>query len=115
MQKAASADNINIFICSAFRDYIYQANLIKKKLFNGIDINNITKILAAPGFSEHHTGCAIDIISPPMKELDDTFEKTDAFNWLTQNACLYNFSMTYPRNNPSGIMFEPWHWCFRPD
>lgn len=113
MAKAALADGMQLFICSAFRDYNYQANLIRKKLTHGIDIDTIIKTLAPPGFSEHHTGCAIDIISPEIPSLDETFENTKAFAWLTQYAEDFNFSMTYPRNNKYGMIYEPWHWCFR--
>lgn len=112
MHDAAKKDGIDIFICSAFRDYDYQANLIQKKLSQGQDIKAILKILAAPGFSEHHTGRAIDIISPEISELSQEFEHTNAFQWLDENARFFNFIMTYPRGNRYGIMYEPWHWCF---
>jgi D-alanyl-D-alanine carboxypeptidase len=22
--------------------------------------------------------------------------------------------MSYPRGNPHGIVYEPWHWCWNP-
>ena len=22
--------------------------------------------------------------------------------------------MSYPRDNPHGIVYEPWHWCWQP-
>jgi D-alanyl-D-alanine carboxypeptidase len=113
MVQSALNNNIELYICSAFRDYEYQVNLIKRKLAQGMDINNIIKVLAPPGFSEHHTGCAIDIISSEMQELDESFEDTKAFEWLTQHAKEYNFFMTYPRDNIYGVIYEPWHWCYR--
>lgn len=112
MVAAAIADGIELLICSAFRDYQYQANLIKRKLDQGIDIDTILKTLAPPGFSEHHTGRAIDIISPEISELDQSFESTKAFNWLTKHALDFGFTMTYPRGNQYGMIYEPWHWCF---
>lgn len=113
MVKAALSNNIELYICSAFRDYEYQVNLIKKKLARNLDITNIITILAPPGFSEHHTGCAIDIISSEIRELDESFENTKAFEWLSINANDFNFYMTYPRNNKYGVIYEPWHWCYR--
>ncbi|MBP9722293.1 MAG: D-alanyl-D-alanine carboxypeptidase family protein [Gammaproteobacteria bacterium] len=112
MHRAAQADGLELYICSAFRDYAYQANLIKKKLDKGIAISEILKILAPPGFSEHHTGRAIDIISSEKPELDESFEDTEAFAWLAKNAKRYNFSLSYPRGNALGVMYEPWHWCY---
>ena len=48
---------------------------------------------------------------PPAEE---SFEATDAFAWLTGNAGDFGFQMSYPRDNPHGITYEPWHWCHRP-
>lgn len=113
MVIAADRDNVQLFICSAFRSYEYQANLIKKKLDKGLDINHITTILAPPGLSEHHTGRAIDIISTEIIELSQDFENTRAYAWLMQHASKYNFKMSYPKDNPFGIIYEPWHWCYQ--
>ena len=41
------------------------------------------------------------------------FEKSRAYLWLIQNAHKYGFYLQYPKNNKSGIMFEPWHWYFK--
>lgn len=72
MKQAAAAHNVTIYICSAFRSYAYQAELIKRKLSAGHDIESIISILAPPGFSEHHTGRAIDIITDGLKGLDES-------------------------------------------
>lgn len=114
MNAAAEQDNVKLFICSAYRTYAYQFKLIKNKLDRGQIISEIIKVLAPPGFSEHHTGCAIDIMSPELPELDQTFEDTKAFAWLETNAINYNFVMSYPRNNPYSVIYEPWHWCYKP-
>lgn len=113
MAQAALQDGVEFFICSAFRDYNYQAKLIKNKLAKGQNIADILTLLAAPGFSEHHTGCAIDIISPEIPELSEAFDRTKAFAWLTANAKNFNFSLSFPKNNPYGIIYEPWHWCYK--
>lgn len=113
MKQAAAAHNVTIYICSAFRSYAYQAELIKRKLSAGHDIESIISILAPPGFSEHHTGRAIDIITDGLKGLDESFEDTEAFRWLCDNANKFNFYLSYPRNNPFGVIYEPWHWCYK--
>jgi D-alanyl-D-alanine carboxypeptidase len=66
---------------------------------------------AAPGFSQHHTGAAVDIASPGSRPLTEEFDQSGAFEWLTRNAANYGFSMTYPRENPWGFVYEPWHWA----
>lgn len=113
MVQAAMKDNVSLHICSAYRSYSYQAQLIQRKLDNGDKIENIISVLAPPGFSEHHTGRAIDIITNTMQSLDQSFELTDAYKWLTKYAQDFKFILSYPRNNNKGIIFEPWHWCYQ--
>ena len=41
----------------------------------------------------------------------DGFASDKAYQWLTDNAYKYGFSLSYPKNN-SHFVFEPWHWRF---
>jgi len=68
---------------------------------------------AAPGYSEHHGGRALDIGTPDEPPAEESFEKTAAFEWLQRNAEGHGFVLSYPRDNPHGIVYEPWHWCWR--
>lgn len=113
MKAAAAADGVSIFLISAYRSYQYQHELLKKKLDAGASINEILSVNAAPGFSEHHTGRAVDIGTLGCAALVENFENTDAFQWLTLNSVAHGFSLSYPRNNPFGIIYEPWHWCYQ--
>ena len=113
MKKAAKKDGVNLKIISAYRSYDYQRQLIQNKLNKGISLEEILKVNTLPGFSEHHTGCAIDIGVPNGAILDDKFEQSKAFDWLQLNANKYGFFMTYPKNNSTGISYEPWHWCYQ--
>jgi D-alanyl-D-alanine carboxypeptidase len=113
MKQAAVDQGVTIFLISAFRSVEYQHQLIAKKLANGQSIEDILQVNAAPGFSEHHTGRAIDIGTSNCGALVEEFEKTKAFQWLDDNAGRYDFSLSYPRNNRYGIAYEPWHWCFK--
>ena len=110
MVAAAEADGVVLMIVSGFRSVDYQARLIRKKLNAGQGITDILTVNAAPGFSEHHTGTAVDIATPGSRPLTEEFEETEAFRWLGQNAGSFGFSMTYPRDNPWGFVYEPWHW-----
>jgi D-alanyl-D-alanine carboxypeptidase len=110
MVLAAASDSIHLLLVSGFRDVEYQAALIRKKINAGQVIGDILKVNAAPGHSEHHTGRAVDIATPGSRPLTEEFESTNAFGWLSSKAADFGFSMTYPRDNPWGIAFEPWHW-----
>jgi D-alanyl-D-alanine carboxypeptidase len=110
MVSAAADDSVRLLIVSGFRSFDYQAELIRKKLTAGQTIGEILRVNAAPGFSQHHTGSAVDVASPGSRPLTEEFEHSDAFRWLGENAFRFGFSMTYPRDNPWGFIYEPWHW-----
>jgi D-alanyl-D-alanine carboxypeptidase len=111
MVDAAAADGVTLLIVSGFRGIEYQARLIRKKINAGQLVSDILTVSAAPGYSEHHTGRAVDIATPGSRPLTEEFEASDAFRWLSANAARFGFSMTYPRDNPFGFVFEPWHWA----
>lgn len=113
MVGAADGDGIVLLIVSGFRSIDYQAGLIRKKLDAGQAIETILAVNTAPGFSEHHTGMAVDIATPGSRPLTEDFENTKAFQWLRAEAGHFGFAMSYPRDNPWGIIYEPWHWSCR--
>lgn len=110
MAGSAEGDDIRLLLVSGFRSFDYQAELIRKKLAQGQAIAEILRVNAAPGFSQHHTGLAVDIATPGSRPLTEEFEHSDAFRWLEAHAADFGFSMTYPRDNPWGFIYEPWHW-----
>jgi D-alanyl-D-alanine carboxypeptidase len=113
MAAAAAGDEIALMIVSGFRSFQYQADLIRKKIAAGQLISDILAVNTAPGFSEHHTGLAVDIATPGSRPLTEDFENTQAFGWLQREAAHFGFSMSYPRDNPWGIIYEPWHWSLK--
>ena len=84
-------------------------------IYKGQKLEEILKVNVLPGFSEHHTGFAIDLTSKGEVVLEEEFEKSDAFYWLVKNANQFGFYLSYPRNNSTGVIYEPWHWCFQSD
>lgn len=113
MVAAAKADGINLRPFSGFRSYIHQRNLIERHRKEGRELETILTYIAIPGFSEHHTGRAVDIHGEGTPILEEAFENTNEFRWLSQNAHRFNFSLSYPRNNKWGIVYEPWHWLYK--
>ena len=112
MKKNALDDGIELVLVSAFRSIKRQQELINEKRNKNISENEIFSALARPGYSEHHTGRALDLHSPGSALLEEDFENTEAFIWLKKNGNKYGFYMSYPRNNDFNIIYEPWHWCF---
>ncbi|MEO6967541.1 MAG: M15 family metallopeptidase [Rhodanobacteraceae bacterium] len=112
MRSAADRDGIELQVVSAFRSIEYQLGIIERKLQRGLTMDDILRVSAAPGYSEHHTGRALDFTTPGYAELEEVFEQSPAFAWLSSNAQRYGFALSYPRGNRHGIAYEPWHWCW---
>jgi len=112
MREAATRDDIGLLVVSAFRSVDYQRGLIARKLDKGRHIAEVLRVNAAPGYSEHHTGRALDLTASDCPPLEQGFETTSAFAWLQKNAGRHGFKLSYPRDNPHGITYEPWHWAF---
>ncbi len=112
MQHAAAAESVALQAVSAFRSVARQAEIIRTKLAGGETIGAILSVNAAPGYSEHHTGRALDLTTPGCVPLIGEFAETPAFRWLAGQATRFGFRLSFPRGNPHGIAFEPWHWCW---
>ena len=114
MQKAARRDGVLLQAISGFRSVEYQAAIVHRKLKRGQSLDAILQVNAAPGYSEHHSGRALDIGCPDQPAAEESFELTPAFAWLQVHAARFGFRLSYPRDNPYGIVYEPWHWCWHP-
>jgi len=110
MKRAAAAAGIELLIVSGFRSIGQQAEIVRRKLTQGHAIEDILRVNAAPGFSEHHTGYAVDVATPGCRPLTTDFESSPAFAWLLDHAAEFDFAMPYGRDNVFGFEYEPWHW-----
>ncbi|MEJ8568412.1 M15 family metallopeptidase [Elongatibacter sediminis] len=113
MVETAARAGTALQAVSAFRSVDYQAALLRRKLEHGQKMEQILRVSAAPGFSEHHTGNALDITTPGAEPLEESFEHTRAFAWLCQHAPAHGFRLSFPRENRHRLAYEPWHWCYR--
>lgn len=113
MKKQAQADNIELQAVSAFRSVSYQEGIVRRKLDKGLSMKEILDVSAAPGFSEHHTGRAIDISTPGYPVLEEPFQNSPAFDWLQARAEEFRFHLSFPRDNRHGVAYEPWHWAWK--
>ena len=116
MQTAAKKDGVKIRIVSGYRSSEYQIQIFKRKFKNskGKEIypsdeqmKARLKYSAPSGFSEHHTGLAVDI-----NDTEERFKNTKASKWLNVHAKEYGFELSFPENNVQGLGYEPWHWRY---
>lgn len=112
MKAAATSHGVPLDLVSAHRSVARQIEIIESKLADGLQIAEILTLVAPPGYSEHHTGRAVDIASCAADVLEEIFESTTSFAWLREHAGEYGFTLSYPRGNALGYAYEPWHWCF---
>lgn len=113
LRDAALRDGLVLDAISGYRSHDYQLGIFARKRARGQSVDEILTVNAAPGYSEHHSGRALDIGTPEQPPAAESFERSEAFAWLCGNAAGYGFTMSYPRGNPHGIVYEPWHWCHR--
>ncbi|MBO4343111.1 MAG: M15 family metallopeptidase [Clostridia bacterium] len=68
------------------------------------------KVAQKPGFSEHHTGYAMDI-STYENQIMGTFTGENEYAFVHENAHKYGFILRYPeeKEDVTGISYEPWH------
>lgn len=112
MREAAANEGVELQLVSAFRSAEYQLGILRRKLERGQSIEEILRVSAAPGYSEHHSGRVVDLTTPGYAALEEEFERSPAFAWLTRRAQEFGFRLSYPRGNPHAIAYEPWHWCW---
>ena len=115
LRAAALRDGVVLEAISGYRSHDYQLGIFERKRARGQKVEEILNVNAAPGYSEHHSGRALDIGTSDEPPAEESFERTPAFAWLQREAGGFGFVMSYPRDNPHGIVYEPWHWCWRGD
>lgn len=117
MYLAALEDGIELTPVSGYRSVERQERNFKNKIQKYVDegyskteaTQMAATIILPPGTSEHNAGLAMDICS-----LYESFENTDEFAWLSENAADYGFILRYPEDKQdiTKIIYEPWHWRY---
>lgn len=119
MMAALEADlGRRLLVESGYRSPAYQLYLFLYYMKNHeFSIRETNRFVALPGHSEHGHPMrqAIDFITERgiNGEYDpEAFEALPEYDWLQRRAHEFGFALSYPRDNPSGTAFEPWHWHY---
>lgn len=115
MAQAAAREGIRLVPLSGFRTQAEQeAIFFSLKAERGQDAPTRAEVSAPPGYSEHHTGYAVDVgdSNQPGTHLIRDFVDTQAYQWMEANAVHYGYELSFPLDNLQGVAFEPWHWRF---
>ena len=103
MWYAAKEENLTLIVNSSYRTYSEQEKTHKA---------SGDEYAARPGFSEHQTGLALDIVT--YNTIGNDFENKPEFTWLSNNAHLYGFILRYPKDKEylTGFEYESWHYRY---
>lgn len=118
MWRAASADGAVLWVASGYRSVELQQEVLDEAIRSRVSQNGMTeeearedalRTIQQPGHSEHHTGLAVD-----FNDVNDGFEETEAYAWLSQHAADYGFVQRYSQNkvDKTGIDNESWHYRY---
>ncbi len=108
MKRAAADEGKRIRVVSAYRSVEYQRGLYNRYLSTDSKAN-VDRYSARPGYSEHHTGMALDLFG----SVDGlrSFVNTPEYEWVKENCWKYGFIIRYTADIESitGYEDEPWH------
>ena len=108
MRNDASREKLRIRAVSGYRTVSYQRGLYNRYLSSDSQ-ENVDRYSARPGYSEHHTGLAVDVFG----SIDGLrqFENTPEFPWVRDNCYKYGFIIRYfeETEDITGYESEPWH------
>lgn len=114
LKKDLEKDGVTIELDSVYRSVKAQQHLWDSwTVEKGIDY--VRKYVAVPGYSEHHTGLAVDICLRKNGELeyenDDMIADRETFAKVHAKLADYGFILRYLENRDdiTGYAYEPWH------
>lgn len=114
-QAAQKECGVKVFVASGIRSTADQRNRVFPKKFKDKTAPTEQELMkrltesAPPGFSEHHTGLAIDVCSTETVDFGPNGKYEKLGIWLKEHAAEYGFEISFPENNDQGLIHEPWH------
>jgi D-alanyl-D-alanine carboxypeptidase len=108
----SDAAGLGFKIASAYRSFDYQRR-VHDAVVAAQGPAEADRVSARPGYSEHQTGLAVDLVTPltPACDFQQCFTTTPAGRWLTEHSWEYGFLIRYTTGNEriTGYAPEPWH------
>ncbi|WP_258933887.1 M15 family metallopeptidase [Nesterenkonia pannonica] len=109
---AAEEAGHRLAVTTAYRDYDHQFALYDS-WYREHGQEWTDAVSARPGYSEHQTGLAVDILTEDSHpdELLDSFGGMPEGRWAAENAHEFGFLIRYPEGaeDITGYRYEPWH------
>ena len=116
-EKLLEEYNITIELDSAYRSVARQQE-IWDEFVEKYGLNYTEKYVAKPGYSEHHTGLALDIClvvnGTVIDDNEEMIKQKEIFEKIHKKLSEYGFILRYLQGKESitGYNYEPWHFRF---
>ena len=109
MRDAAKAEGLNLSVSNAYRSLDRQRELYEKRMQLDGSAEEADKTCARPGYSEHHTGLAMDVQGSIRGGRN--ISKTPEGPWVRENCHKFGFILRYQPEivDVTGYASEPWH------
>ncbi len=103
-----SEADLTVRVTSAYRSYSYQ-NSLYNTYVNASGEAAADALSARPGYSEHQTGLAFDLLASGYTL--ENFYKTPQSQWVSENAYRFGFIIRYQegKTDITGYSKEEWH------
>lgn len=122
MLNAAYDEGYQYWINCAYRDRDLQQKLVDEDVANFINqgmsrdeaLQETLRETMPPGYSEHETGLAVDIVTANNGEVNGSQANEPGNQWLQQHCVEYGFILRYPEDKEdiTQINYEPWHFRY---
>jgi LAS superfamily LD-carboxypeptidase LdcB len=103
----------DILVCSGYRTFDYQETLLSREEEEK-GAQEASTWVATPGYSEHHTGYALDFNLLHEDGTSDSYTGTGIYQWVNDHAPEYGYIVRYESEKAefTGIQYEPWHFRY---
>lgn len=123
MLTDGSTEGRQFVVASGYRSRQMQQQLLEEDIANAMLKEGLsyqeayeqeTSETMPPGYSEHETGLAVDIVALDYQILDEQQEWTEENQWLQEHCSEYGFILRYPRGKEeiTGVSYEAWHFRY---
>ncbi len=109
----AATGKKDVNIISGYRTFDSQKSLYDRRVESeGVEATD--KYTALPGFSEHHSGYAVDFAIYTSEGLYYDFYGQDEYKWVLDHCYEYGFIERYQKEKKelTGFEAEPWHFRY---
>ena len=102
-----------LFVTSAYRDLAYQEGVYQDYIDEHGE-EAAAMYVAKPGYSEHHTGLAVDLSTINAGGERKPISLHEYGPWINEHCIDYGFILRYPLEKVeiTHVAYEPWHYRY---